>query len=63
VGLPVAIAALKILNKSITTTGVQLPIKSEVYLPILQELEAYGITFKEKECKYLGYDDPPLKES
>jgi saccharopine dehydrogenase-like NADP-dependent oxidoreductase len=56
VGLPVAIAALKILNKSITTPGVQLPIKSEVYLPILQELEAYGIRFNEKECKYLGYD-------
>ncbi|MQP53878.1 saccharopine dehydrogenase C-terminal domain-containing protein, partial [Flavobacterium sp. LMO9] len=33
VGLPVAIATLKILNKEITTPGVQLPITKEVYNP------------------------------
>lgn len=56
VGLPVAIATLKILNKEITTPGVQLPIAREVYLPILTELENYGIVFNEKEVPYMGYN-------
>ncbi len=56
VGLPVAIATLKILNGKITTPGVQLPISKEVYNPILKELEDYGINFTEKEVEYLGYN-------
>ncbi|WP_339849941.1 saccharopine dehydrogenase C-terminal domain-containing protein [uncultured Dokdonia sp.] len=56
VGLPVAMATLRILNGEITTSGVQLPIKKEVYEPILKELEEYGITFKEYEVDYLGYN-------
>lgn len=56
VGLPVAMATLRILNGEITTPGVQLPIKKEVYTPILKELEEYGITFKEYEVPYLGYN-------
>ncbi len=56
VGLPVAIAALAILNGKITTPGVQLPITKEVYEPILKELEQYGIVFQEKEVKYAGYN-------
>lgn len=56
VGLPVAIATLKILNGEITTPGVQLPITKEVYEPILKELESYGIIFKEYEMDYLGYN-------
>lgn len=56
VGLPVAIAALKILNKEITTPGVQIPITKEVYEPILKELEDYDIHFKERKTKYLGYN-------
>ncbi len=56
VGLPVAIATLKILKGEITTPGVQLPIKKEVYEPILQELEKHDIVFKEKETEYLGYN-------
>lgn len=56
VGLPVAMAALKILNKEITTPGVQRPISKEVYTPILKELEEYGIHFKEEEVEYLGYN-------
>ncbi len=56
VGLPVAIATLKILNGEIKTPGVQLPITKEVYEPILKELEDYGITFKEKKVNYLGYN-------
>ncbi len=56
VGLPVAIAALKILNGEITTAGVQLPISKEVYQPILEELEDYGVVFKEFEVPYFGYN-------
>ena len=56
VGLPVAIATLKILNKEIITPGVQIPISKEVYTPILKELEEYGIKFTEKKVKYLGYN-------
>jgi saccharopine dehydrogenase-like NADP-dependent oxidoreductase len=56
VGLPVAIAALKILNGIINTPGVQLPITKEVYDPILKELETYGIIFNEKQVPYQGYN-------
>lgn len=56
VGLPVAMAALRILNEEITTPGVQMPTNKEVYEPILKELESFGITFKEEETKYLGYN-------
>ena len=56
VGLPVAIATLQILNKKITAPGVQIPTKKETYLPILEELEGYGIVFNETEVPYLGYN-------
>jgi saccharopine dehydrogenase-like NADP-dependent oxidoreductase len=56
VGLPVAMATLLILNGKITTPGVQLPIKKEVYLPILQELEEYGVIFNEQIVPYFGYN-------
>ena len=48
VGLPLAIAALAILNNLIKSTGVQLPVSREIYFPILKELEEYQISFKEK---------------
>lgn len=56
VGLPVAIATLLILNEKITTPGVQLPIKKEVYEPILKELEEYGVIFNEQTVPYFGYN-------
>lgn len=56
VGLPVAIATLLILNGKITTPGVQLPIKKEVYEPILKELEEYGVIFNEQKVPYFGYN-------
>ncbi|MCW4468577.1 saccharopine dehydrogenase NADP-binding domain-containing protein [Flavobacterium sp. MFBS3-15] len=56
VGLPVAMAALQILNGNITTPGVQLPINREVYLPILKELEEFGVVFNEKHVPYQGYN-------
>lgn len=56
VGLPVAIATLLILNGTISTPGVQIPIRKEVYKPILLELKEYGIHFKEYKVPYLGYN-------
>lgn len=56
VGLPVAMATIKILNKEITTPGVQIPIHKDVYLPILKELEDYGVIFHEKQVSYEGYN-------
>lgn len=56
VGLPVAMAALRILNKKISTLGVQIPITKEVYEPILKELKTHGISFKEHFTDYLGYN-------
>ncbi len=56
VGLPVAIAALAILNGKIKTSGVQIPISKEIYQPILEALKDFGIIFNEKEVAYLGYN-------
>ncbi len=56
VGLPVAIATLLILNRKIVNPGVQIPIYKKVYEPILIELRRFGITFKEYEVPYLGYN-------
>jgi saccharopine dehydrogenase-like NADP-dependent oxidoreductase len=61
VGLPVAMATLQILNGKITTPGVQLPIRKEVYLPILKELEEYGVVFKEQSMTYYGYKPDSTK--
>jgi len=60
VGLPVAMATLQILNGNITTPGVQLPIRKEVYEPILKELETFGVVFKETEMPYVGYNPDKL---
>ena len=60
VGLPVAMATLQILNGNITTPGVQLPINREVYLPILKELEEFGVVFTETEMPYFGYNPDQL---
>ncbi|WP_298156462.1 saccharopine dehydrogenase C-terminal domain-containing protein [Flavobacterium sp.] len=60
VGLPVAMATLQILNGNITTPGVQLPIRKEVYEPILTELEEYGVVFNEKHVPYFGYNPDKL---
>lgn len=49
VGLPVAIAAKMILTGKLSEKGVTLPIKKEVYDPILNELKNHGIKFSETE--------------
>ena len=48
VALPAAIAVKMILDKKIDLTGVHIPVKAEIYNPILDELEELGIKFKEK---------------
>ena len=48
VGLPVAIATKMILEDAITLKGVQIPVNRDIYLPVLNELEGYGIHFNEK---------------
>lgn len=55
VGLPVGIIALQILDKKISTPGVQIPISKEVYKPVLEELEkSFQISFTETEVPYDG---------
>jgi saccharopine dehydrogenase (NADP+, L-glutamate forming) len=49
VGTPLAIATRLVLNGSIRASGVQVPTTPEFYLPILRELEQYGIQFIEQE--------------
>ena len=48
VGLPLGIAAKLILNGTITTTGLHIPIVKEIYEPVLKELEQYHINFNEQ---------------
>ena len=56
VGLPVAMVTLAILNGKIKTPGVQIPIRKEVYEPILEELASHDVVFNEYEVPYLGYN-------
>lgn len=49
VGLPMAIGAKLLLNGKISDRGVLLPVKPELYNPILDELATLGIAFTEQE--------------
>ncbi len=49
VGLPLAIAVKYILNGVITEKGVNVPVKANIYEPVLKELETFGIKFIEEE--------------
>ncbi|MEO0115312.1 MAG: saccharopine dehydrogenase C-terminal domain-containing protein, partial [candidate division WOR-3 bacterium] len=48
VSLPAAIAAKLILTDKIKLTGIQIPVVSEIYEPVLAELETLNIVCKEK---------------
>jgi saccharopine dehydrogenase-like NADP-dependent oxidoreductase len=48
VGLPLGIAVKLILNNTITLKGLQIPVKKEIYEPVLIELKKYGINFIEE---------------
>ncbi|MDX2250428.1 MAG: saccharopine dehydrogenase C-terminal domain-containing protein [Bacteroidia bacterium] len=51
VGLPAAIGVKLILQEKIKARGVMLPLSSEIYSPVLQELENWGISFVETETE------------
>ncbi len=47
VGLPIGIFVKHIMLGKITETGVQIPVKPNIYEPVLKELEDYGVEFKD----------------
>jgi saccharopine dehydrogenase (NAD+, L-glutamate forming) len=49
VGLPLGIATKMLLNGSIKTRGVVLPLNNQIYDPVLNELKQHGIDFIEHE--------------
>lgn len=49
VGLPLGIAAELMLKGKINHPGVQIPVKKDIYAPILEKLSQTGIVFKESE--------------
>lgn len=49
VGLPLAITTKLFLQGKIERTGLVLPIHEDIYKPVLEELESFGIKFEEKE--------------
>lgn len=55
VGLPVAITSKMIMNGTIQSKGVQLPLAKEIYIPVLNELQQYGIKFTEREVEPVLY--------
>jgi saccharopine dehydrogenase-like NADP-dependent oxidoreductase len=48
VGLPLAITVKNFLNGRFKLSGIQIPIKKEIYAPMLQELGEYDIVFREQ---------------
>jgi saccharopine dehydrogenase-like NADP-dependent oxidoreductase len=56
VGLPLAMVARRILQGEYQEKGVQLPIQSEIYNPVLEELKEYGIRFVEEEISISDSD-------
>ena len=54
VGIPVAIAVKMILTGKISSTGVHIPIRKDIYEPVLEELEEYNIRFTEDEIDWSG---------
>jgi hypothetical protein len=51
VGLPLAIAAKLILNGTLKSKGLHIPVTAEIYNPVMQQLEAEGIRFAEETVK------------
>ena len=49
VGLPLGIFAKLVMTGKITERGVHIPVSVEAYEPVLNELEQYGVIFKERE--------------
>lgn len=49
VGLPMGIFVKLVMEGKITSTGVNIPVMPEVYEPVLDELEQFGVVFSEFE--------------
>lgn len=49
VGIPAGIAVKRILSGELKRTGVCVPVTSDIFEPILKELESFGVKFLEKE--------------
>ncbi len=54
VGLPVGIFAKLVMLGKVSITGVNIPVMKEVYDPVLEELEKFGVQFIEKELKVMS---------
>ncbi|HEY8896595.1 MAG TPA: saccharopine dehydrogenase C-terminal domain-containing protein, partial [Niastella sp.] len=48
-GLSLGMAAKQIIHGNIKETGLHIPVMSSVYIPVLLELEKYGIRFQETD--------------
>jgi saccharopine dehydrogenase-like NADP-dependent oxidoreductase len=48
VGLPIGIFVKHVMQGTINSIGVNIPVMKEVYDPVLKELEDFGVVFKEK---------------
>jgi len=60
VGLPVGIATKLILENKISLKGVQIPVKKEIYKPILNELKNQGIEVVEEIPREIKIPDNNL---
>ena len=61
VGLPMGIAAKLVLNGTIKLKGLQLPVTDEIYNPVLNELNQFGISFNEHtESIDNNYENQPV---
>ncbi|MAT54753.1 MAG: saccharopine dehydrogenase [Saprospirales bacterium] len=49
VGLPLGIFAKLVMLGKVQARGVHIPVQKEVYEPVLQELEEFGVVFRERE--------------
>ena len=49
VGLPLGIMVRLLLQYEVFLTGVHIPVMTQVYEPVLKELETYGINFRDEE--------------
>ncbi len=49
VGLPLAIATHLLMKGDLNLTGVHLPMHSDIYEPVLEELKRHGILFREED--------------
>ena len=57
VGLPLAVAAKLFLTKKLNQSGICIPTQPEIYEPILDELEKFGIKFTETEKRLVVKQD------